>query len=305
LGFLSGHEFSGQHLSYLESIHYEYLSYVHALSQSRDEGANSKGLGISAQYLASGDIPGTDVNGNPTGDFSSHYGSYNLAYGQSLGEKLALGVSGKWINAKIDDVSASAYAADVGLLYRLHEKISLAGTVVNVGSQLKFLSEGDDLPLGFHLGGAYEASSRWLLAAEGVYRKTGLASFHAGTQWRPLEAVSLRVGYKTDTLEGLSALAGLTTGLGIHLWGHELAYAWAPYGELGNAQYFSLRIRFGAREESRRNLIHYQNIKKHRAVRGGSKRRDEVEPEYQQLMQLLSEDDAHVARGDAAGSDFR
>ena len=84
----------------------------------------------------------------------------------------------------------------------------LAASVDNMGNKLKFLSEGDSLPLAFKFGGAYRASARYLVTAEGVYQKTGLASFHTGGEWRPLEAVSLRLGYKTDTLKGLSPWLG-------------------------------------------------------------------------------------------------
>jgi len=313
LGRLSGNELAGQHLSYLESMHYEFLSFAHPLDQGNSSDVH-RGIGFSVQYLGSGDINRTDVdtsgvpvnNGDPIGTFSSYFASYNLAYGQTINDSLALGATGKVIRAKIDDVSASAYAADVAGLYKMNDQVQLGASVVNVGTKLKFISEGDDLPLAFKLGGAYQPSSHYLLTAEGVVPKTGLASFHTGAQWRPLEAVSLRAGYKTDTLKGLSPLAGLTAGMGLHLWGQEFAYAWAPYGDLGDAQYFSLLIRFGAHEEERKNLIQYQTIKKHRTVRQGgsgsyqpgtgSQHKEEIEPEYQQLMQLLSEDDAHTAQ---------
>src|ERR1700687_4993385 len=36
LGRLSGNELAGQHLSYLESMHYEFLSFVHPLDRFRD-----------------------------------------------------------------------------------------------------------------------------------------------------------------------------------------------------------------------------------------------------------------------------
>lgn len=297
LGFLTGNEIAGQHLSYLESIHYEYLSVVHPFNNKR--GSSHRGLGLSAQYLGSGDITRTDIDSSnqpfDNGVFSSHYASYNASYGQTLNERLALGLTGKWVNAKIDDVSANAYAADLGAFYKLNDKLSLATTLTNMGTRLKFLSDGDSLPLAFHAGVAFQPNVRWLLTAEGVYRKSGPASFHVGGQWRPLEAISLRSGYKTDTLDGLNPLAGLTTGIGIHAWGQELAYAWSPYGDLGSVQYFSLLIRFGAPEEARRNLIQYQTIKRHRTVNKGGRRSDEEEPEYQQLMQLLADDDAHVA----------
>jgi hypothetical protein len=122
--------------------------------------------------------------------------------------------------------------------------------------------------------------------------------------------VSLRVGYRTDTLKGLSPLAGFSTGMGLHIWGQEFAYAWSPYGDLGDTQYFSLLIHFGAADEARRNLIQYQSIKQHRAVRGSgsgttyghTKTEDATEPEYQQLMQLLSEDDTHTAQAAHSGA---
>ncbi|HVO33566.1 MAG TPA: PorV/PorQ family protein [Elusimicrobiota bacterium] len=290
LGFVPDTQLAGQHLAYLDSIHYEYLSFVRPIKNS--DGETVRGFGFSAQYLGSGDIAGTDVYGNSTGNFSTHYGSYNIAYGQAIGDKLSLGMTGKWINAQIDDVSANAYAVDFGSIYKMNEHLRLAATLTNLGSKLTFLSSGDSLPLSFHLGGAYTLNPQWMFAAEGVYAGTGLASFHAGSEWRPIESVSLRVGYKTDTLDGLSPIAGLTVGMGLHLWGQELAYAWAPYGDLGSAQYFSLLARFGANTEEKRNLIEYQDIKTHRSVQQQDKSN---EPEYQQLMQLLSDTDPRVA----------
>jgi hypothetical protein len=293
LGFVESNEVAGQHLSYLESMRYEYLSFVHPFGQHRDA---QRGIGMSIQHFASGDIQGMNEAGEETGDFSSTYGSYNLAYGQRFGENLSLGLTGKLIHAKIEDYSANAYAADLGGMYRMSEKLSLAGSLTNVGTKLKFDEEGDPLPMALHAAAAFQATPHVTLALEGVYRRNGLASAHTGISWRPLEALSLRAGYRTDTLKGLSPLAGLTTGVGIHVFGQEFAYAWLPYGDLGSTQYFSLVARFGQREDSKRQLIKYQTIKKHRSVNG--KKSDKMEdPEYQQLMQMLSgHDEAVVSR---------
>jgi hypothetical protein len=309
LGRLSGTEAAAQHLTYLESMNYEYLSFVHPLNAP---GADTKrGIGFSMQYLGSGDItrtdliPGTDTpvnGGNPIGTFSSHYASYNLSYGQTLNEKLSIGLTGKLINASIDDVSANAYAADLGALYRANNQVQVGATLVNIGTPLKFISEGDSLPMAFKVGGAYKPNSHYLVSAEGVYEKNGLASFHTGAEWRPIEVVSLRVGYRTDTLQGLSPLAGFSTGLGLHVWGQEFAYAWTPYGDLGDTQYFSLLIHFGAQDEARRNLIQYQAIRVRRTGNGRTTEDAATEPEYQQLMQLLSDDDTHTAQAPNSGT---
>src|SRR6185437_11984185 len=100
-----------------------------------------------------GDITRTDIDpatggfSAPGGSFSSHYGSYNLSYGQTIGEKASVGMTGKLINAQIDDVSANAYAADFGGMYRVNEKLNLGATLTNLGTQLKFIEEGDSLPM--------------------------------------------------------------------------------------------------------------------------------------------------------------
>ena len=46
--------------------------------------------------------------------------------------------------------------------------------------------------------------------------------------------------------------------------------------------------------------LNIKNIKQHRTVSGTNKK--EIEPEYQQLMQLLSDDDSHLAQTHEAAS---
>jgi hypothetical protein len=296
LGFLESLQFSGQHLSYIDSMHYEYLSFAAPLPDSSCASSECPGsaIGGSVQYFGSGDIAGMDAAGTPTGDFSSYYAAYNLAYGRALGEKLSLGLTGKMILAKLDDVSASAFAGDLGAMYKLQPNIMLAASLTNLGSKLKFLSEGDSLPMAFHVGGAAQINPHWLATAEVVYPKTGLASFHAGGEWRPLDLLSIRAGYRTDTLKELSALAGYSMGLGLNVWGQELGYAWLPYGDLGNTHYISLLMKFGEVEKSKHNLIQYQNIKKHKTA--GTRGNDEMAPDYQQLMELLNDNEERVVQ---------
>jgi len=303
LGTLESTQFSGQHLSYLDTLHYEYLSFAVPLPRRRsctsDSDCPGSGLGGSIQYLGSGDINGMDDQGNATGSFSNYYASYNMSYGRTLGDKLTLGVTGKLITAKLDDVSAHAYAIDLGSMYKLQHNVNLAATLTNLGSKLNFLNSGDSLPLAFHLAAAYQPSSHWLVTSEVVYPKTGLASFHLGGEYRPLEMLSLRAGYRTDTLKELSAIAGISAGLGLNVWGQELSYAYLPYGDLGNTHYISLLMKFGEAEKAKRSLIQYQHIKKHRTVKDTG---EDVAPDYQQLMELFNDSDQHLAR-QRGGSD--
>ncbi|MFA5976324.1 MAG: PorV/PorQ family protein [Elusimicrobiota bacterium] len=286
LGFLQGPELAGQHLSYIDSIHYEFLSFVYPLHKGRS-------LGASIQYLGTGDMDGTNLDATPAGSFSSHYASYNLAYGQTLTDRLSLGVTGKMINAKLADVSANAYALDFGSLYQVRQNLTAAATLTNIGNRLTFLSDGDPLPMALHLGASYDPISRLGLTGEFVYPRTGLAAWHMGAEWRPLPTISLRTGYKTDTLKELGTMAGLTAGMGIQVWGQEFAYAWSPYGDLGNTHYFSLLMRFGETEKAKRNLIKYQSVKR---PHGTAKTISSDEFEYEQLQELLNEGFDHMAK---------
>jgi hypothetical protein len=295
LGFLESNQMAAQYLSYLESINYEYFSFVHPVHTGLS-------VGGAIQYLSSGNIPETDANNNSLGSFTSHYGAYTLSVGQTINEKLSLGASAKWINAQIGNYSANAFAGDIGSYYRPKENLSLAAVVTNMGDKLTFLDTGDSLPLAAHLAAAYQLSPRWHFTAEGIYPQTGAASFHVGTEWSPFPLLALRAGYRTDTLQGLSPLAGVSTGFGIFVQGCEFAYAFMPYGDLGDTQYFSLVLRFGEAERAKRNLIHFSSIKGRRGdtvtLQDGS---DGVpnwqQPDYQQLMQLLDDGQEAIAQG--------
>lgn len=299
LGFLSSTQLTAQHLSFLQSMNYEFGSFVIPLGHSQDDDKPTKALGTSIQYLGSGDIAGTDPAGNPIGSFTTNYTAYSLAYGQKLTDKLSLGLTGKAINAKIADVSATAYAADLGSLYQVTDNLKLAATYTNLGSKLTFSSQDDSLPEAFHLGAAYQIQNHLRTTLEGVYSKTGLVSGRFGAEWTPIEAISLRAGYRTDTTNQLSAMAGMTVGLGVHVFGQEFSYAWLPYGDLGDTQYFSLLLKFGDKEEEKRNLIQYQSIKTHRTASGHGEDQPEDlkqnDPDYQQLMQLLSDESKEIA----------
>lgn len=235
LAFLSHSEIAAQHLSFLEGIHDEFASIAVPLNEFST-------LGIAAQYLGSGDIAGRGPTGAPIGDFSAHYAAYSIAYGYRLLPGWSVGVASKLIDAILSDISAQAIAFDVGVHGQLTDRLDVAATVVNMGNKLRFLNEGDSLPLAFHISGAYQPTSAMTVATEGVFSKTGAAHGRLGLEWRPMNAVSLRTGYRSDTVRQLSALAGFSTGVGLHVWDMEFAYAWVPYADLGTTHYFSIRL---------------------------------------------------------------
>ena len=127
--------------------------------------------------------------------------------------------------------------------------------------------------------------------------RTGLASARTGVEWRPLESIALRAGYRTDTVKELSAIAGVTAGIGVTLWGQELSYAWLPMGDLGNTQYFSFVYRFHNATQDRKNLIQFHHIYEHRLVQNSAVEND---ADLEDVIRLIEapdkEDDSAEAR---------
>lgn len=283
LGSLQSTEVTAQHLDYLSSIHYESVSFVHPLAQG-------KGLGFSAQYLGSGNVTGRDNFGNATGDFSSHFGAYTVGYGQYVSPRLNLGITFQTVQAQLEDVSATAFAVSLGSLYRVTDHSRLSLVVDHLGTSLQFLNQKDSLPLAVRFGAAVEPTTHWTLAAEGNVPKSGPASGGLGLEWNPLRLFSLRAGYRTDTLRELSALAGLSVGMGIKVASFEFGYAWLPYGDLGNSQYFTLVARFGSGAKQADIALH-PSKQKHWAAKSGS----DADAEAESLTNLLNDSSSNVA----------
>jgi len=237
LGELKSVQLTAMHLDYVESIGYEYLSFVLPAG-------TGNGLGAAVQYLHPKAGTALDENGNGIGAYSAYYAAYSLAYGHAFNDALSVGVTGKVIDARISDVSGQAYAADVGGLYRLGERWRLAAVADNLGSKLKFLDQGDNLPQSYRLGILFSPAP-WNLSADGAYDKTGLFSGRIGAEWKPMSFVAVRAGYRTDTERDLPGVSGVAAGAGLEYAGQRFDYAWTPMGDMGQVQYFSIMLRFG------------------------------------------------------------
>jgi len=108
------------------------------------------------------------------------------------------------------NVGARAYAADMGALYRATSRLNLAAVLTNIGTKLTFLNDGGTLSLAFKLGAAYQPDTHCTLSIQGVYNNTGLTTAEMGAEWRPLEMIAIRAGYRTDTTKELGAMAGFS-----------------------------------------------------------------------------------------------
>jgi len=214
---------------------------------------------VSVTYFSAGDMEGRDDTGTPTGNFTARDLALQASRGVRLGPLLA-GVSGKLISQRIRTSGSTSFAADLGLLYRFEgSPYSLGAALTNFGTRVKFEDESFPLPLRFKAGAAAALSGgRLLLALDGEFPNDAPAAVRAGAEYRGMEGIALRLGYRTYTkgqrdavlasdfggVSGFSSMYGFFAGVGFSYSGFTLDYAMLPYGDLGSAHRFSLGTKF-------------------------------------------------------------
>jgi hypothetical protein len=186
-------------------------------------------------YVDMGDFDGRDEAGNPTGTFTASALNFHLGYANRVGEKLIWGISAGLVQDTIADDTKSTYAANLGLIFKSSELLSLGLALQNVGGQLG----GDPLPFLAKIGMALTWES--LLLALDIARPTDDDVYYcAGIEWWIQDGIALRVGYKTNQDVG----EGLTAGFGFDKGKIRFDYAYVPYGELGDTHKVLLGMSF-------------------------------------------------------------
>lgn len=124
-------------LSYIADINVNYGG----VAGSFGEGGT---IGLSVTSLDFGDIPLTtqDDPENFSGRlYSPSFVTVAIAYGRSLTDAIAVGLTGKIISEKIDRVGASGFAFDFGIQYNQLigvQGLELGVAVKNIGPQMKY-----------------------------------------------------------------------------------------------------------------------------------------------------------------------
>jgi hypothetical protein len=211
---------------------------------------HTAGVGFSIQYFRPGDLVGKDEFDVSTGDIGGSFGSYAASFGMRLTDTWSFGVTGKWIQAKIDDVSATTYAADAGTLLKLHDTLTFGAAVTNLGKKLTFIREGDSLPTAYRVGATWRPFKNYQFSLDGIHRLSGLNSVHTGVELFAGDLFSARFGYSTERTRQLSAMAGFSAGMGLHIWGQQFDYAFVPVSELGQTHYFSAIFKWGVPQKT-------------------------------------------------------
>ena len=246
-------EITAMHNEWFQEIRYDFLSYAHPLRESDVLGGS-----VTCLYLGNMEKRMTEE------EEPSSFGAFDLAvamvYAHNFNDSFSGGANLKLIHQKIEDEKAWGVALDVGGLTKIQvvgHKLWLGLAVQNIGPKIKFVREGDPLPLNIKFGIAYRSDiesrkhlvqNRIIFAFDINAPIDNKVNAHVGleyvyTRWRDME-FALRMGYKTNNLKDLGVLSGFSAGLGFIWKGLGVDYAWVPYGDLGNTHRVSLSGRF-------------------------------------------------------------
>lgn len=219
--------------------------------------------GLSVTHLSLG---GIERRASETAAPDGTFGASDLAVGFSFARRVAgVGVGGtlKLIRQTIGEHSASAYAADLGALYRSPRwPVSIGAGVANLGTQVRFIDRAFPLPTTFRIGATAGLTRRFphALSIQIDVPRDNSPTVRLGLEYLGFGPFALRAGYRTTSgaqrdaalgrafgseAPSLSEFYGMFMGVGFRSRLGNMDYALLPYGELGNAHRFSFTLRFG------------------------------------------------------------
>jgi tetratricopeptide (TPR) repeat protein len=243
LGRVKNRQLNLSYTVWLEEISNSYLAYAHPLPKY---GAT---LGVSINSVSVPQITKYDNTGTAAGGtYTASDTAFSAGFSKIVAKQLWAGLGLKSVSSKIDDATASAFAADAGLLYA-RGKYSFCAVAQNIGTKMKFVNGDDPLPLNYKIGTAYSIPGKGLLLSMDVnIPSDNTARVNAGveydTKFSDELELAARAGARTN-VQGLDPISAFSAGFGLKWRWIDFDIAWAPYGDLGDVFRTSAGFRFG------------------------------------------------------------
>jgi hypothetical protein len=195
-----------------------------------------------------------------------------ITYSRWIMDKLALGVTAKYIHEKIDDQNASAFAFDLGSVYNIGVlDWNIGARISNLGSDMKYYDFSHPIPLTFSIGTSMSpikfGQNSVMFALDLVKPQDGQQYYYTGIEFNASNMFFLRGGWKINYSyfglagdgidEGITyggnARAGITTslekgsmGAGVRLpfdsYNVTVDYAYTVFTSLNDVHRFTVRF---------------------------------------------------------------
>ena len=239
---IEGGEILLAHFDWYQDISLEHGSFAKKLNDKTT-------IGASITYLDYGTIKRYDQNGAElSNDITAYDWAGAISFGYNTSDNFSVGISAKYVNQKIDEMSGSAFAADLGFKY-FANKFTLAGFLGNFGSKMKFESTQEKLPTTARIGVSfYPLSQSFMTSFEAEKSFNGNMIIRNGYEVNFEERYFIRSGinYYPDQQER-SFGSGLSFGAGVCHKIAEFDYAFTTSDKYTNESLhrFSVIFKFG------------------------------------------------------------
>lgn len=244
---IKGKEISLIHHNWIEDMNHGFIGYAQPMN-----GKSVLGMGIVGLFV--------DSLERRSGATIKHEGSFKaddtaliINYSREIGEGLLGGINAKVIHQGIDKEAGYGVCGDGGIIYACKGSgLKLSAVIQNLGPRMKIYREKFDMPLAFRFGTAYRTSGcqnrylqRIMICTEISKPIDNRATLHLGTEYKVMEAMTLRCGYRYKFGQPEHEfLSGLSGGAGIAVKGFGLDYTYSNYHEFGDAHQIGVNIRF-------------------------------------------------------------
>jgi long-subunit fatty acid transport protein len=203
--------------------------------------------------------------------------AFGLGYGRKVSDRFSIGIQGMFLQETIWHSSMSAFALNIGTLYRISEEgLRIGASLSNWGTRAKFdgrdlrilydqntAAHGDNpalpaalytddfpLPIMFRVGVGLpivlDDDNRFFVAADAYHPSDNTESVSVGGEYTFMNMFSIRAGYQNIFLQ--DSEVGLTLGAGVQYAMNDLRvyfdYGWADHGRLDKTQRLTLGILF-------------------------------------------------------------
>jgi hypothetical protein len=187
-----------------------------------------------------------------------------VSFARHVTEALSLGINVKFLNETIDDMSASAFAVDLGSNYRITDFWDIGASMTNLGSDIKYYDISSPIPLTFSVGTSFHHKFSDELGGAlylDVIQPQDLSQlFYTGIDISVIDMIDLRAGYKfnysgtkdagnslrgpiSTTIEGFSA--GIGANVKLADYGLRFDYSFTQMSILNNVHRFTLSFNWG------------------------------------------------------------
>jgi len=244
LAHTSMSQISAQHAAHLEDVSIDNLAMIFPYARG--------GWGLDLGFSGVKDIAKTKYDPSSvdrfveTGEMKAGDQFVTVSWGRRQTSNLALGVSVKAVQEKLDTETAMSVMGDVGGIYRFDRQWRGAVVVQNMGSSGKFISEAVPAPLRGRAAVHWTPEEWMFWEVDGVMNGDGSSEALLGGEFHWEQMAFFRLGYRYPFQNNdLGIATGFSVGVGFQAGPFGADYAFLPYGDLGDSHRFAVSWRFG------------------------------------------------------------